>query len=117
MARYKIISTDNIIVADQAFVDEVYPNDYQLLPDIVIPEPRYISVGAFYDRFGNEKWPVLADTSPMVQALIKDTSVRKYINLDDPQVPAGLNMVKAAGHNIDVDAIINDPIQPNERPQ
>lgn len=80
------------------------------------PEPRHISVGAFYDRFGDQKWPVLADTNPSVQALIKDTQVRKWINLDDPQVRTGLDMVKAAGHNIDVDAVITAPVQPNELP-
>lgn len=76
-----------------------------------------VTVGAFFDRFGTEKWPILADTNPSVQALIKDASVRAYINLDDPQVRTGLEMVVSAGHAIDVDAIITAPIQPNERPQ
>ena len=75
-----------------------------------------ITVGAFYDRLGDQKWPVLADINPSVQALIKDCQVRKWINLDDPQVRTGLEMVKAAGHAIDVDAIITAPIQPGERP-
>jgi hypothetical protein len=80
------------------------------------PLPNHITVGAFFDRFGDQKWPILADTNPSVQALIKDASVRDYINLDDPQVRTGLEMVVAAGHTIDVDAIITAPIQPNERP-
>ena len=80
------------------------------------PEPRNITVGAFYDRFGDQKWPVLADTNPSVQALIKDCQVRKWINLDDPQVLTGLQMVQAAGHDIDPTAIIAAPIQPDERP-
>jgi hypothetical protein len=90
--------------------------------EAVLPEPpsppeiRHITVGAFFDRFGNQKWPILADTNASVQALIKDASVRNWINLDDPQVRTGLEMVVAAGHNIDVDAIITDPTQPNERP-
>jgi hypothetical protein len=81
------------------------------------PEVRHITIGAFFDRFGDQKWPILADTNPSVQALIKDASVRAYINLDDPQVRTGLDMVVAAGHDIDVDAIINATIQPSERPQ
>lgn len=80
-----------------------------------VPLPRHITVGAFFDRFGDQKWPILADTNASVQALIKDASVRAYINLDDSQVEAGLNMVVGAGHNIDVQAIITAPIQPNER--
>jgi hypothetical protein len=80
------------------------------------PEVRHITVGAFFDRFGDQKWPILADTNASVQALIKDASVRKWINLDDPQVLTGLQMVQAAGHDIDPTAIINAPIQPEERP-
>jgi hypothetical protein len=78
--------------------------------------PNHITVGAFFDRFGDQKWPILADTNASVQALIKDASVRKWINLDDPQVLTGLQMVQAAGHDIDPTAIIAAPIQPEERP-
>jgi hypothetical protein len=78
--------------------------------------PNHITVGAFFDRFGDQKWPILADTNPSVQALIKDASVRAYINLNDPQVLTGLQMVQAAGHDIDPTAIITAPIQPEERP-
>jgi hypothetical protein len=80
------------------------------------PEIRHITVGSFFDRFGDQKWPILADTNASVQALIKDASVRAYINLDDPQVRTGLEMVVSAGHNIDPTAIITAPIQPEERP-
>ena len=110
----------NTIVADLAFMQSVYPEgNYR---ELVVPEPpappeiRHITVGAFFDRFGDQKWPILADTNPSVQALIKDASVRAYINLDDPQVLAGLQMVQAAGHDIDPAAIIAAPIQPEERP-
>jgi hypothetical protein len=81
------------------------------------PEIRHITVGAFFDRFGDQKWSILADTKPGVQALIKDASVRDYINLDNPELLTGLQMVQAAGHDIDVRAIITAPIEPNERPK
>jgi hypothetical protein len=110
----------NAIVADLAFMQSAYPEgNYR---ELVAPEPpapldvRHITVGSFFDRFGDQKWPILADTNAGVQALIKDASVRKWINLDDPQVRTGLDMVVAAGHAIDVDAIITAPIQPGERP-
>ena len=75
---------------------------------------RHISVGAFYDRFGVAKYAILADTNPMVQALIKDTSVRAYIDLDRPDLLMGLQMLVNAGHAIDPVLIINGVIQPNE---
>jgi hypothetical protein len=80
------------------------------------PEVRHITVGAFFDRFGDQKWPILASTNPSVQALIKDASVRTWLNLDSSQLLAGLNMVKAAGFPIDPEAILSAPIKPSERP-
>jgi hypothetical protein len=45
------------------------------------PENWYIGVGPFYDRFGAYKLAILSSTDPMVQAVIKDSSVRKYLDL------------------------------------
>lgn len=109
----------NTIVADAEFMQAAYPDgNYREAAQQPAPaqEPRNITVGAFYDRFGELKWAVLADPSASVQALIKDCAVRPYINLDNPQVRTGLQMVVAAGHAIDVDKIVSDPVQPEERP-
>ena len=80
------------------------------------PEHRHISVGAFFDRFGAAKYAILADTAPAVQALIKDASVRQYIDLNRADLPAGLQMLVDAGHAIDPAAILSAPIEPGERP-
>lgn len=84
-------------------------------PPSAPPEPRRISVGAFFDRLGPAKWAILADASPLVQAVVKDASVRTYIDLDNPDLPAGLAIV-AAGHTIDVAAITGAPVMESERP-
>lgn len=81
-----------------------------------LPSLRHISVGAFFDRFGPLKWAILADTAPTVQAVVRDASVRKFIDLDDPDLPAGLQILVAAGHPIDAAAIVEAPIQPEELP-
>jgi len=94
----------------------LYANGEFTPPPPPAPEPRHITVGAFFDRFGSEKWPILADTNPIVQALVKDCSVRAWINLDDPQLDGGLAMLVDAGHAIDPAAIISAPVQPSERP-
>ena len=78
------------------------------------PATRRISVGAFFDRFGPLKWAILADTAPTVQAVVRDASVRKFIDLDNPDLPAGLQILVAAGHPIDAAAIVEAPIQPRE---
>ena len=81
-----------------------------------LPEVRRISVGAFFDRFGPAKWAILADATPTVAAVVKDASVRKYIDLDSPDLPAGIALLQQAGHDVDVQAIITAPVQEGERP-
>jgi hypothetical protein len=80
------------------------------------PEPRHISVGAFFDRFGAQKYPILASSDPIVQALIKDCTVRKYIDLDRADLPMGLQMIVSAGFAIAPEAVLAAPILDNERP-
>lgn len=92
----------------------------QEAPSIVPPEPapapRLISRGAFFDRFGPLKWEILADEDPTVRAVIADASVRTYIDLDNPDLPAGLTILLAAGHAINGAEILNAPVRPEERP-
>jgi hypothetical protein len=120
---YEILENNqvvNTIVADLTFMQSAYPQgNYRELPEPEAPpappEPRHITVGSFFDRFGTHKYPILASTNPLVQALIKDVSVRKFVNLDDPQLPQGLGMIESAGFDIDPEAIISAEIQPQER--
>ncbi len=88
------------------------------VPAPVVPavEPRHISVGAFFDRFGAAKWGILADATSTVAAVVKDASVRRYIDLDSPDLPAGIALLQQAGHDVDADAIIAAPVQEGERP-
>lgn len=119
---YEILNGDtviNAIVADEAFMLANFPaGNYR---EVVRPEPpappehRFIFVGSFFDRFGTHKWPILADSNPMVQALVKDCQVRRYIDLDNPELPSGLGMLVQAGHAIDPNAVINAPITESER--
>ena len=80
------------------------------------PAPRLITVGAFFDRFGPLKWEILADQSPLVQAVIRDAQVRRHIDLSNPDLPGGLAILQSAGHEIDAAAVIDAPVQPHEVP-
>jgi hypothetical protein len=80
------------------------------------PQPRYISVGAFFDRFADQKWPILSSTDAAVQGMIRDASVRKWIDLDNAQLPGGIDMLIAKGFAVDKDSILSAPIQPDELP-
>ncbi|RYF06526.1 MAG: hypothetical protein EOO31_09655 [Comamonadaceae bacterium] len=81
-----------------------------------LPAPRHTSVGAFFDRFGPAKWAILADASPQVRAVVQDASVRSYIDLDNADLPAGLAILQAAGHEIDAEAIVDAPVAFSESP-
>lgn len=91
---------------------------YEEPPAAPMPTPalRHISVGAFFDRFGAQKYPVLASPDLMVQALIKDCTVRTFIDLDRADLPMGLQMLVQAGFAIDPEAVLTAPILDNERP-
>lgn len=109
------------IIATEAFAEAHYPGAWQLAAvqpqdAPAAPAPRHISVGAFFDRFGSAKWAILADTNPSVQAIVKDASVRSYIDLDNADLPAGLALLIAAGHAIDAAAIVGNAVQPSEAP-
>lgn len=89
----------NTIVADAAFVEANYPGRWELVPDPPAPpqppDPAewLIDVGPFFDRFGASKWSVLAHTDATVQALVKDLQVRKWIDLQRPDVAQGIDLL------------------------
>lgn len=108
----------NTIIADESFAEQHYPGAWRVaaVQQAPVAEPRHISVGAFFDRFGALKWAILADTTPSVKAVVQDASVRKYIDLDRPDLPDGLQVLIDAGHAIDSAAILGAEIQPKELP-
>ncbi len=45
-----------------------------------------IDIGPFYDRFGAQKMAVLTSTDPVIIAIRADVSIRKWIDLERPDV-------------------------------
>lgn len=88
----------------------------QFIPPAPPLKHRHITVGAFFDRFGAAKWAILSSTDPLVQAMVRDASVRKFIDLDRPDLLTGLQMIQSRGFDIDPQAIVSAEIQPSERP-
>lgn len=79
---------------------------------------RYIDIGPFFDRFGAAKINVLMSTNAGVKAVVADCQVRKWIDLDRPDVAAGIDVIIAAGVS-GVDAalkntILTTPVAPEE---
>lgn len=75
----------------------------------VNPERWRVYVGAFFDRFGPAKIAILADTDPLVQAVIKDASVRKYIDLlgRRDELVQVIGLLQSKGHAVDVAAVVD----------
>ena len=82
------------------------PDDVQTPID---PTRWRIYVGSFFDRFGAAKLAILSDPDPVVQAVIKDASVRNYIDLlgrrDELLQVIGLLNLK--GHAVDATAVLD----------
>lgn len=74
------VEWDGMAFSDHAHTEFVAA-DPATGPAQVNPANWYINVGPFFDRFGTHKLPILASTDHLVQAVIKDATVRKYIDL------------------------------------
>lgn len=93
--RYKINSTGQVILADQAFMDASHPGDYTAqaeppAPAPVDPTAWIIDIGPFYDRFGAAKMAVLTSTDAGVKAIMADVQIRKWIDLQRADVASSL---------------------------
>lgn len=73
-----------------------------------------IYVGSFFDRFGAAKLAILSDPDPVVQAVIKDASVRNYIDLlgRRDELLQVIGLLNSKGHAVDVTAVLD--VEPNE---
>ncbi len=71
--------------------------------------PWRIHVGALFDRFGTEKLAILANPDPLVQAAIKDATVRKFIDLTGrrSELLQVIAMLNSKGHAVDAAAVLD----------
>lgn len=95
---------------------EFATHDHTLLPvagDAVAapvdPARWKIYVGAFFDRFGAAKIAILSDPDPMVQAVIKDATVRTHIDLTGrrAELLQVIGLLNSKGHAVDPVAVID----------
>lgn len=87
-------------------------------PAVDDPTQWLIDVGPFMDRFGLAKLAVLSSTNTTVKALITDLMSRKWIDLQRPDLAAGIDLIIAAGvAGVDgalKTSILTTPVQPIE---
>lgn len=78
---------------------------------------RLIDIGPFFDRFGSAKMAVLTSTDPGVQAIIKDTQIRKWIDLSLPEVAQSIAYIGTKVPAVTAEmqeAILLTPVSANE---
>ena len=115
----------NVILATQEFAEQQHPGAWRLaeVQDVPVepapanPTEWLIDIGAFFDRFGAAKMVVLTSTDPGVKAIIADTQVRKWVDLQRPDVAqsvAYIGTVVAAVTPALQTAILTTPVTPEE---
>ena len=112
-------NVENTIVADEQFMLDHYPEgNYRQVPDTPVQVPAQpwewlIDIGPFFDRFGAAKMAVLTSADAGVQAIIKDTQIRKWLDLKLPEVAQSVAYVgtKVPAVTAELqDAILNTPV-------
>ena len=114
----------NTIVASEECAEAAYPGRWRLAENQPQPEPTpapewewYIDIGPFFDRFGSAKLAVLTSADVGVQAIIKDTQVRKWLDLKLPELTQSVQYVASKVEAVTpeiVDSILNTPVSENE---
>ena len=116
-------NVENTIVADEQFVLDHYPEgNYRLVTDTSdqVPAPAwewYIDIGPFFDRFGAAKMAVLTSSDAGVQAILKDTQVRKWLDLKLPELASALAYVGTKVPSVTQElqqSILNTPVEEKE---
>ena len=80
------------------------------------PTPAWewlIDIGPFFDRFGAAKMAVLTSADAGVQAILKDTQIRKWLDLKLPEVTQSVAYVGTKVPTVTAelqDAILNTPV-------
>ena len=113
----------NTIFASEEYAEATYPGRWRVVetPEPPAPTPPkwewYIDIGPFFDRFGSAKLAVLTSTNPGVQAILKDTQVRKWLDLKLPEIIQSVDYVASVVPAVTpeiVDSILNTPVSENE---
>jgi hypothetical protein len=101
MSTYKINSTGNLVLSDQAFMDQHYPGDYTLAPDVVAPVVRpSISKREFLKLFTPTEYGAIktaAGANTTVDYYWQQFLLAEFISLSDPDTLGGLQMLEGAG--------------------
>ena len=113
----------NTIIADEQFMLEHYTEgNYRQVLDTPVQVPAQpwewlIDIGPFFDRFGPAKMAVLTSSDVGVQAIIKDTQVRKWLDLKLPEIASAVAYIGTKVPALTAElqqSILNTPVEEKE---
>lgn len=87
------------------------------VPAATDPCEWLIDLGPFYDRFGAARMAVLTSTDAGVKAIVADVSIRKWIDLQRPDVATSLSYIGSVVSSVTPalqTAILTTPVQAEE---
>lgn len=107
-AQQPVEQIDDLAVPFAEFEHTPLPEDTEPAQPLD-PAQWRIWVGSFFDRFGTAKIAILSDTDPVVQAIVKDASVRRHIDLIErrDELTQAIGLLQAKGHAVDPVAILD----------
>ena len=86
-------------------------------PEIAQPWKWLIDIGPFFDRFGAAKMAVLTSSDAGVQAILKDTQVRKWLDLKLPEIASAVAYIGTKVPSVTQElqqSILNTPVAETE---
>ena len=113
----------NTIVASEEYAEATYPGRWRVVETPEPPAPAapvwewFIDIGPFFDRFGAAKMSVLTSADVGVQAIIKDTQVRKWLDLNLPEIEQSVQYLASKVPAVTPElkeAILNTPVAEHE---
>lgn len=126
--RIEILNSEgrvvNTILATEGEAERLYPGMWRIAetqePDGTLPNKPWewlIDIGSFFDRFGATKMAVLTSSDLGVQAILKDTQVRKWLDLKLPEIASAVAYVGTKVPSVTQElqeSILNTPVAETE---
>ena len=110
----------NTILATEGEAERLYPGVWRIAETQEVegtllhkPWEWLIDIGSFFDRFGATKMAVLTSSDAGVQAILKDTQVRKWLDLKLPEIASALAYVGTKVPSVTQElqeSILNTPV-------
>ena len=116
-------NVENAVVADEQFMlDHYSEGNYRQVPNtpdqVTAPAWEWLlDIGPFFDRFGTAKMAVLTSSDVGVQAILKDTQVRKWLDLKLPEIASAVAYIGTKVPALTAElqsAILNTPVAETE---